>query len=72
MPDIAQAVESFASLFLGRYGIVSVADAYEDQGTAFLLVLTTNPDATKNADLPETHAGFAVVVRSTAPLGTYS
>jgi hypothetical protein len=69
--DIVQAVESLSSRWLGRYGIVSVADVYEPDGPAVLVLVNGDIDAAKG-QLPAMTNGFRVLVRRSGPIVTHA
>jgi hypothetical protein len=66
-PDIVHAVETLSAQWLGRYGIVSVADVYEAGGPAVLVLVNGDVEAAKR-QLPSTTEGFRVVVQKSGPI----
>ena len=65
---IAAAAEELAARVLGRHGVVSVSDAYDDARAPFVLVLSTSATEAVRSKLPAMVRGFRVVVRRSEPI----
>ena len=65
--DLGDAVDEFSSTWLGRLGIVSVADLYEAEEPAILVLVDGDTEAVRST-VPTTFQGFPVIVRPSGPL----
>jgi hypothetical protein len=66
--DLIQAVEAISEAWLGKLGVVSVADAYEEGPGPAVLVLVEGDMEPARRQLPGSIRGFPVVVRAGGPM----
>jgi hypothetical protein len=65
--DLRAAVEALADEYLGRFGVVSIADKY-DNGTARIMVTVDGDVSLANAHVPQSYRGFPVDIVAGAAL----
>jgi len=62
LDEILVAVEELSASWLGKFGIVSIGDAYEADGSPFILVLVNGDIAEVQEKLPRSFRGIAIQV----------
>lgn len=69
--SITRAIETLSAKWLGRQGVVSVADVYEPDGPALLILVDGDVEAVRR-QVPEKAEGFPVRVRKSGPIVRHS
>lgn len=65
--ELAAAIDALSEQWLGKHGVVSIADEY-DQAGAHIVVFVTEPPDDARRNLPTQFHGFPVLIKKGGPI----